>query len=359
MANKDKKILKVAVIGCGNIGTSAHIPAYMQNDEVEIKYFCDIIPERAQAQVDKYGVGEAIEDYHVALNDPDVDIVSVCTPNNLHRPMTVEALEAGKDVLCEKPAARTYEDAKAMLDAYKSSDRMLSIGVVNRFNTQVNKIRELIEEGALGDVHHVYVSFRAHRSIPGIGGMFTTKEISGGGVLIDWGVHYIDIVMYCLNDPKAKTVSAETFSKLGTDIDNYTYVSMWSQADTPTLTYDVDDSMTALVRTEKAVFTLHGAWAQNIGESETYIDFMGDKGGIRLQYGGDFTLYSTHNGMLTETKYKMKTKNMFHEEINAFVETVRTREPNAGSIERNILTSELMQAIYDSAEQHREVVLDN
>lgn len=246
-----------------------------------------------------------------------------------------------------------------MQEAYHNSDQLLSIGVVNRFNTQVNKIRELIQEGALGDVYHVYVSFRAHRSIPGIGGMFTTKEISGGGVLIDWGVHYIDIVMYCLDDPKAKTVSAETFSKLGVDMDDYTYLRMWSKADTPTLTYDVDDSMTALVRTEKAVFTLHGAWAQNIGESETYIDFMGDKGGIRLQYGGDFTYYTTHNGMLAETKYTMQTKPMFQEEIDSFVDAARTRKPTVGSIDRNILTSELMQAIYDSAEQHREVVLED
>lgn len=353
-----EKILKVAVIGCGNIANSAHIPSYMGNDGVEIKYFCDIIPERAEKAVAEYGCGQAIVDYRDALADPEVDIVSVCTPNDMHRVISVAALEAGKDVLCEKPAARTLEDAEAMLEAYKASDRLLSIGVVNRFNTQVNKIRELIAEGRLGEVYHVYISFRSHRSIPGIGGMFTTKEISGGGVLIDWGVHFIDVVMYCLNDPRAKTVSAEVFSKLGVDMENYTYVDMWSRATTPTLTYDVEDSMTALVRTEDGpVFTLHGAWAQNIGEREMFIDFMGDKAGIRLQYGGDFVLYSAENGMLSETRYTMQTKGMFQEEINAFVDAVRSREPNMGSIERNILTSEIMQAIYDSAEQHREVVL--
>ncbi|MBQ5363119.1 MAG: Gfo/Idh/MocA family oxidoreductase, partial [Clostridia bacterium] len=200
---------KVAVIGCGTIANSAHIPAYMNNPEVEIKYFCDIIPEKAQAAVEKYGCGTAIVDYHEILDDPEIEAVSVCTPNRMHTTIAIDFLEHGKHVLCEKPAARTYAEAKLMQDAQHKSGKVLNIGVVNRFNTAVGEIRKLIEAGTLGEVYHVYVSFRAWRSIPGLGGAFTTKEIAGGGALIDWGVHYLDIVMYCTGDPKPLTVSGK------------------------------------------------------------------------------------------------------------------------------------------------------
>ena len=203
----------------------------------------------------------------------------------MHSVISIDALKAGKNVLCEKPAARIYEEAVAMQQAQHESGKVLNIGVVNRFNNQVNRIREYIQEGRLGEIYHVYISFRAHRSIPGLGGAFTTKEIAGGGVLIDWGVHYLDLTMYCLGDPKALTVSGETFCKLGRDIEGYTYKDMWAGPPVKDGIYDVDDSVTALIRTDGPTFTMHGAWAQNIGESETFIDFMGDKGGIRLQYG--------------------------------------------------------------------------
>ena len=350
--------LKVAVIGCGNIANSAHIPAYMKNPDVEIKWFCDIIPERADAAVEKYGCGKAVYDYHEILNDPEIEAVSVCTPNAAHAPISIDFLKAGKNVLCEKPAARTYKEAKTMLDAQHETGKILNIGVVNRFNTGVNQIKKLIDQGELGEVYHVYVSFRSHRSIPGLGGAFTTKAIAGGGVLIDWGVHFLDIVMYCCGDPKPLTVSAETFSKLGCDMPNYAYVGMWAGPPDYNGTYDVEESVAGIVRTEGPVITVNGAWAQNIGENEMYIDFIGDKGGIRLQYGADFTLYSTKNGMLTTTTTAYPASNHFENEINAFVDCVRSGEKLPSHIDTNILTSRLMQAMYDSAESHREIVLE-
>jgi len=261
-------------------------------------------------------------------------------------------------VLCEKPAARTYAEAETMLKAQQETGRILNIGVVNRFNDGVNKIKTLIDAGELGEVYQVYVSFRNHRSIPGLGGDFTNKAVAGGGVLIDWGVHFLDIVMYCCGDPKAKTVSAETFSRLGCDIPNYTYTSMWAGPPKLDGIYDVEEGITGMIRTDGPVITLNGAWAQNIGVNEMYIDFIGDKGGIRLQYGADFTLYSTKHGMLTEMTTKYRTENHFENEINAFVDCVRTRKTLPSHISTNILTSKLMQALYDSAQQHRELTVE-
>ena len=351
--------MKVAIIGCGTIANAAHIPAYMKNPDVEIKYFCDVIPERAQAAVEKYGCGTAVSDYRQALADPEIEAVSVCTPNNMHPVVSIDAMRAGKNVLCEKPAARTYAEALEMQKVQHETGKILNIGVVNRFNDSVNLIKKYIDGGKLGEVYHVYVSFRAHRSIPGLGGAFTTKAIAGGGALIDWGVHYLDIVMYCCGDPKPVTVSGETFCKLGKDMKNYTYKDMWAE-NTKNLngTYDVDDSVAALIRTEGPVINVNGAWAQNIGEAETYIDFMGDKGGIRLAYGSDFTVYTAEYGALVEYKPEFTIRNHFENEINAFVDCVRTGEKLPSHIDTVIITAKMMQAIYDSSDAHREIVLE-
>lgn len=350
--------MKIGIIGCGTIANNSHIPAYLANESTQIEYFCDIIPERAEEAVKKYGCGIAVTDYREVLADPEVTAISVCTPNLMHSVITVAALEAGKHVLCEKPAARTYEEALAMQEAQHRTGKVLNIGVVNRFNTNVNKLKELIDNGDLGEVYYVYVSFRCHRSIPGLGGAFTTKAISGGGVLIDWGVHFLDIVMYCCGDPKAKTVSAETFSKLGSPIKDYVYKDTWAHEPIHDGTYDVEEGVTGLIRTEGPVISVNGAWAQNIGEQEMYIDFIGTKGGVRLQYGKDFTFYSTKNGMLTTTTFVNRTYPMFQAEIDAFVRCIQTGEKLPAHIDSNIITSQMMDAIYRSAQYHQEVVLE-
>lgn len=349
--------MKIGIIGCGTIANNSHIPAYMANEKAEIKYFCDIIPERAQAAVEKYGCGIAVTDYKEVLADPEVTAISVCTPNLMHSIISIAALEAGKHVLCEKPAARIYSEALAMQEAQHRTGKVLNIGVVNRFNTNINKIKELIDNGELGEVYYVYVSFRCQRSIPGLGGEFTTKAISGGGALIDWGVHFLDIVMYCCNDPKAKTVSAETFSKLGNPIKDYVYKESWAHDPIHNGTYDVEEGVTGLIRTEGPVINVNGAWAQNIGEREMFIDFIGTKGGIRLQYGKDFTLYSTKNNMLTATTFVTRTFPAFQNEINSFIRCIETGEKLPSHIDSNILTSQMMDAIYRSAELHEEVSL--
>ena len=351
--------IKVAIIGCGTIANSSHIPSYLKNDEVEIKYFCDIIPEKAEACVEKYGCGTAVADYHDFLNDPELDAVSVCTHNDFHSIISIDFMKAGKHVLCEKPAARILSEALEMQKVAHETGKILNIGVCNRFNTYVMKIKELIDAGELGEVYHVYASFRSHRSIPGIGGDFTIKAKSGGGSLIDWGVHFLDLIMYCCGDPKPLTASGESFCKLGKDIKNYTYKSMWAE-DTADMngTFDVDDSVVGVVRTSGPVISFNGAWAQNIGKSEMFIDFMGDKSGIRLNYCSNFTLWSVKNGMLTETVVETKETNMYQNEINDFIRCIKTGDHNQQYIDNAVLTSKIMQAVYDSSDAKKEITID-
>ena len=352
--------MKIAIIGCGTIAHSAPIPAYIANPEAEIIYFCDIIPERAQAAVEKYGCGTAVVDYRDVLADPEVEAVSVCTPNNVHAQIAIDALHAGKNVLCEKPAGRTYDEVVRMQQAQHETGKVLNIGVVNRFNASVRRIREYIQSGELGDVFHVYVSFRSHRSIPGLGGAFTTKAIAGGGVLIDWGVHYLDLINYVLGIKECRTVSGACYSKLATNMREYVYENMWAGPPDYNGTYDVEEYVTGFIRTDKATISLNGSWAENINDpASTFIEFIGDKGGIKLTYGGGFTFFGTKDGKLWQETPEIKVDNMFndmfYEELKAFVECVNSGEHIRSYVDNNLITAQMMQGLYDSAELGKEV----
>lgn len=351
------KPLRVAIVGCGNIANTAHIPAYARNGDAQLAYFCDIIPERANKAANEHG-GVAVYDYHELLNKKDLDIVSVCTPNNLHASISIDFMRAGKDVLCEKPAAVTYKEALRMKQCAEECGRVLLIGVCNRYATGVNRIKSHIDAGELGNVYHVYISFRAFRSIPGLGGAFTNKSVSGGGVLIDWGVHFIDLVMYCLGNPKPITVSGQAFCKLGRDISDYTCTRMWAGPRKVDGVYDVEDSVSGFIRTTGAALNLHGAWAQNIGEREMFIDFMGDLAGIRMKYDDEkYTMYMAKDNALLTIHQDYEIGNKFELEIASFLNSVRTREKTRTDISAVITTSQIMQALYDSSDAQREIIL--
>ncbi|MEK3888014.1 Gfo/Idh/MocA family protein [Bacillus sp. FSL K6-3431] len=348
--------VKVAVIGCGTISDN-HIKSYINNELTEIKYLVDIRQERAIEKAQNYGVSYTEADFRKILDDKEVEVVSICTPNDTHAPIAIECLNAGKHVLCEKPAAINIKQVSEMKAAADRNDRILNIGVVNRYNTAVNKIKQMIDDGELGKVYHVYCSFRSHRSIPGLGGPFTTKAKAGGGVLIDWGVHFLDLIFYSLNQPKVLTVTGATHSELAKNMKDYTYTDMWAGPPDYNGTYDVEDFVTGLVRTTGPTISLNGAWAQNIGESAMFVEFLGDKAGVKLQYGGNFKIYSAKNGNLYETIPSYTTSDMFYEEIDGFIRSVKDLKKGRSHIDNVIVTSEVMEAIYMSAEKGREIVL--
>lgn len=327
------------------------------SDRVEIKYFCDVVIEKAEKCVEKYGIGKACADYKEILADPEIAGVSVCVPNLAHKQISIDALNAGKHVLCEKPAARTYADALEMQEAQHRTGKTLNIGVVTRFHRGVELVREKIEAGELGEVYHVFASFRDYRSIPGIGGPFTTKAYSGGGTLIDWGVHRIDQILYMTGDPTPLSVSAATFCKLGCNIPEYKYRNMWS-SETADMngTYDVDDSCTAIVRTTGPVITLMGAWAQNIDECEQYVDFMGTKAGIRLTYCGGFKMYKAEGGEFVREFHDVTDCDMFKCEIADFLDCIENGKVSRAHIDNAVRTSMILQGAYDSSEQKKEIV---
>lgn len=348
----------IAVIGCGRIANNAHFPAFAKMEGVRVKYACDLIESKAQAQADKYDfIEQVITDYHVALNDPEVEAVWVLTPNYAHYTVTMEALRAGKHVFCEKPITINYKLSAEMAEEANRRGLMLNIGVCNRYHRSVELLEEMNRSGKFGKIYHVYCSFRNSRSIPGLGGAFTTKEQSGGGVLIDWGVHFFDLILYILGGAKLESATCDAYSEMAKDMKSYRYKSMWAEdtADVENGTNDVDDFITGHIRTDRGSISFNGAWAQNIGKDEMFIDFLGDKAGARLTYGGQFEVFNGETLEITTSEHEIP--NMYHREDVAFLEAIETGVKSRSHIDNVIESARLMDALYASAEQKKEVTL--
>lgn len=347
---------KMAVIGCGAIG-NIHADAYKACAEADLAAVADIIPERAKALAARLGVPCAVADYHDILSDKSIQAVSVCVPNDLHCPITLDCLRAGKHVLCEKPIALSVKQALAMQAEARRRRRLLVIGVVNRFNVYVQRLKSAIAAGELGEVYHVQTVFKQFRSIPGMGGWFTTKEHSGGGVMIDWAVHFLDLILFCLDHPKPRRVSGVAHARLARDMKKYTFLSMWGGPPDYNGVCDVEEYISALVRTNGPTIALEGAWAQNVDQNAMYIEFLGDKGGVRLQYGGQYTLYWEKDGALLQTVTNLPQRNMYNDEMAAFVHCVHHSKPSIADISTVLPSQRIIDAFYESAKKGVEVAV--
>lgn len=258
--------LKVAIIGCGSIGRHRHIPEYELNEQVEFVAFCDIVEERAQEFAEKYDA-KAFTDYQQLLKEVDVDIVSVCTPNALHAPISIAALQAGAHVLCEKPMATSSEEAAAMIDAAEKSGKKLMIGHNQRFVPSHQKAREIIAKGELGKVYSFKTAF-GHPgpeawSADGKDSWFFKKELAFIGAMGDLGVHKTDLLRFLLG---------EEFVEVGAFVEQ-------SAKENST----VDDQAVCILKSESGIIgTLAASWAYNAKEDNSTVIYC-EKGVLRLE----------------------------------------------------------------------------
>ena len=350
------KTTVVAIVGCGRIANNAHLPALTKLENVRIKYACDLIIEKAQALKEKFPkIEQIITDYKVALADPEVEAVFVLTPNFAHYTITMDALRAGKHVMCEKPVTVSYELSCEMAAEADKQGKILNIGVCNRYHKSVELLEELNRQGEFGNIYHIYCSFRSFRSIPGLGGAFTDKAQSGGGALIDWGVHFLDLILYILGDAKLKNVTCDAYSEMAKDMKSYKYKSMWAEdtKDIENGVNDVDDFITGYIRTDKASISFNGAWAQNLDKPEMFIDFLGDKKGARLTYGGQFEV--TDGQTLETTKTEHEIPNMYLREDEDFFNSIESGVKNKNNIDNILESMKLLDYLYRSAEIGKEI----
>lgn len=351
------KKINVGIIGTGAIGP-VHADAYVASAQANIVALCDINNEKLARHAGRLGVGKQYADYRDLLADKDVQAVSVCVPNHLHRPIAVAALQAGKHVLLEKPMAMNAREASEIVQAARKARRVLQIGMVNRQRPEVQAARKLIEDGFFGEIYQMRAVIIRRRGIPGLGRWFTTKKQSGGGPLIDVGVHMMDIAMYLSDLWKPTAVSSITHARFGNRMRDYRYVGMWAGPPDFDGVFDVEDYASGFVRFgRQAAMSIEIAWAANAQE-EHYVEVMGDKAGVRVMDGKPLTILTEHGQQVADLQPKCQEKvDAFHVQAGKFAAACRGDIPPAATGQQGMTMMKLIDAIYASAKAGKEVAI--
>jgi predicted dehydrogenase len=348
--------LKVGIIGSGAIGT-VHANAYIATGECKITCISDINPKALETLGEKINVSERFENYKELLKT-DVDAVSVCVGNAMHKQVAIDALKAGKHILLEKPMAMNSVEARKIAAAAAESKGLCQMGMTRRQHPAAQLLREYITNGDLGAIHHMRCVMVRRRGIPGLGRWFTTIAESGGGPMIDLGVHWFDMAMWLSDQWKPTAVSAKTYAKFGKDMKNYKYVWMWAGPPNYKGVCDVEDYATGFVRFgEKATMSFEIAWAAN-AKDESYVEIQGDKGGARLFEEQGLKIYTENNGRVADiVPHFDGNDKAFDVQAKKFLAACRGEIKPVATAEQGVAVMKLIDAIYASSKQNKEVVL--
>jgi len=347
------KKLRVALIGAGGIA-GAHMRYYAKMEDVELVALADVSKASMARRAEEYKVSNCFTDYRQMLEKIRPDAVSICTPNGLHAPTTIDALRAGAHVLVEKPMAMNAREAQAMISAAKKHRRKLVIGFQHRFEPKTQFIRRAVEAGKLGRVVFARVQALRRRGIPNWG-VFGRKELQGGGPLIDIGVHVLEATHYAMGTPRPVAASGGAFTYLG---DRKSEVlSQWPNWDHKT--YTVEDLAVGQIRFENgAVLHLEASFAAHIEKDVWTFQLMGEKGGATYDppsfYGDEFGhMVNLSPGWLPRDA----AADCFAIKMRNFVDHVLHGKPTGAPAEHGLMVQRMLDGIYQSAERGREVII--
>ena len=290
--------VRVGIIGCGGIANGKHMPSLSKLKTAKMVAFCDIIEERALEAREKYGTPDCAvyTDYKKLLEDKSIDVVHVCTPNRSHSFITVDALEAGKHVMCEKPMAINSEEAQKMLDAAKRTGKKLSIGYQSRHRADSLFLKGEAEAGTFGDIYYAKATAIRRRAVP-TWGVFLNEYEQGGGPLIDIGTHALDLTLWTLDNYKPKYCVGTAYHKLN---DTKDQGNAWGNWDPEKFTVE-DSAFGFIVMENGATIYLESSWALNTLEvREAVTSFCGTKAGADMIDGVRI------NGVRQNLQYVMK-----------------------------------------------------
>jgi predicted dehydrogenase len=334
-----KKTLRVGLVGVGGAAQVNHIPALKKIPDVELVALCDRDREKVGRVAQKFQVPLATNRLDELLEDESIDAIDICTPNFLHAPMATAALEAGKHVLCERPLARSAEEARQMVKAARKSDRVLMCAVQHRFRPDAQLLRTFVEKGDLGQIFYAKAGWLRLRTEWDSDEWRRQKRESGGGVVLDLGFQMLDLSLWVLGSPKVESVTASVHrQKKG----------------------EVEDSATAFLRLESgATLTLEVTWGLLMEKDFAYLNLFGSGGAALLN---PFRLHKGMHGTLVNVTPSLDTlrhqyKLSVELQIAHFAESLRKATTPMGEGEEILPVMELMDAIYRSAEQAKEVKL--
>ena len=361
------KKVKLGIIGCVGIANGKHMPSLSKVPEVEMAAFCDIIEDRTVKAAAEYGVkgAKVYKDYKELLADASIDVVHVLTPNSSHSPITVDALNAGKHVMCEKPMAKNYAEAKLMLDTAKKVGKKLTIGYQNRFSKENQHLNRLCRAGELGDIYYAKSHATRRRAVP-TWGVFLNEEEQGGGPLIDIGTHALDLTLWMMNNYEPAMVVGSVYRKLA---DRKNSANAWGPWDPKKFT--VEDSAFGMIKMKNgATIWLESSWALNtlhVDEAKTILcgteggaDMQGEDGGLRINGEKYSRMYVTKPDLNAGgvAFYAGSSASAADVEARMWIDHILDdKKPLLTKPEQAIVVTQLLDAVYASAKSGQPVML--
>ena len=347
-----KQRLRIGIIGCGGIANGKHMPSLKAINRVDMVAFCDLVKEKAERAAAEYGTPDArvYTDYQELLKDTTIDVVHVCTPNRSHADITIDALHAGKHVMCEKPMAKTAADARRMVEAAKETGKKLTVGYQHRHKAESTYLKSVIERGDLGDIYYAKAFAIRRRGTPNWG-VFLNEFEQGGGPLIDIGTHSLDLTLYLMNNYKPRMVVGTKYKKL----EDPSCGNPWGACD-----HEMEDSAFGfIVMEDGATITLEATWAINTIEpiQEGSLQLCGSKAGAQIKNG--ISINKGEFGRLIEVKPDVSAGGVaFYEgvketpaitEARRWIDAVENGTDPVVMPEQACVVSEILEAIYTSA----------
>ncbi len=353
--------LKAGIIGCGGIANGKQMPGIKQTGMVDMIAFCDIVLQKAEKAATEYGTADAkvFSDYKELLKDDSIDIVYVCTPNRSHSEITVAALNAGKHVMCEKPMAINSAEAKKMVEAAKSNNKVLTIGYQNRFRPDSIYLKEECKNGVLGEIYMAKARAIRRRAVP-TWGVFLNEYEQGGGPLIDIGTHALDLTLWMMDNYKPKYAVGTTYHKLNNQKNTGNAWGDWNCEE-----FTVEDSAFGFVVMENgATIILESSWALNSLENlEAATILCGTEAGADMLDG--LRINGVKNGNQFVTKPDFNSGGVaFYEggvqkpevlEQLAFINAIVGKSELVVTAEQALVVTQILEGIYESAKTGKPV----
>lgn len=336
--------IRAGVVG-GGWPSWQHMKGYKKLDNVELVSLCDANEDRLNTIANEFGVNGRYVSLEKMLENEELDVLSVCTPNFLHAEMAINAMKHGVNVLCEKPMASKLEDAQRMVEVQKATGKVLMIAHQRRFGSEAQYLKKMISNGEFGRIYFTRAWWIRRLGIPGLGGWFTQKSKSGGGALVDIGVHVLDLALWLMNFPEPMDIASSWGSRFGVygrGSGNYESGRVINSTG-----FDVDDYAFAHINfSDGNSLQLQCSWAGHIKEDDVNIEIWGEKCGARLY---PLQIFSEHNGIPVDSFPKLNESNPFDEEMRVFIESVQNGYCTKCSAEECIKTIELIDKIYKAS----------
>jgi predicted dehydrogenase len=334
------RLVRIGVVGTGAIAQVSHLPAFHRIPGAQVTAVCDSDLSKARRVASRYNVPRITDSYEELAAMDAVDAVDICLPNHLHAPATVAALRAGKHVLCERPFSRCLDEAKTMVAAAKKSKTILMGGFNNRFREDAIVLKRFLSEGELGDVFYAKTGWLMQASTWSGAGWRKKRALTGGGVLLDLGIQMLDLTLWLLDMPRVEAVSAALHPRPVED--------------------ELESTASAILRLATGTtVAMEVSWGLLMERDFAYVNLFGPNGAALLN---PLRLHKEMHGNLVNVTPTLSSprntyKLSYENEIRHFVECVQTGAKPIAPGEEAVVLHELLEAMYRSAAEGREVRL--